>query len=227
MQNIVSIHLPEKPTVNQCATALRLLVVVAGADVFGEACDMIPDIGVDTSKLDDAGFAPMTGAVTPPAPPPPATMTNAAPEFDSKGLAYDARIHSGTKGQNKDGSWKQRRGVDDATITAVEAELRAAHGTPAAPAAPPPPAAAPAAPPPPAAVTPPAPPPPAGAADPAQLLPLLMKKVTPLIASKKLTMQDINEMCVSLGAPTLLELNKLSNRADLFPILESMVDSKA
>lgn len=46
-------------------------------------------------------------------------------ELDSNGLPWDERIHAGTKGQNKDGSWKGKRGVDDATIAAVTAELKA------------------------------------------------------------------------------------------------------
>jgi len=45
-------------------------------------------------------------------------------EFDSKGMPWDERIHAGTKAKNKDGSWKAKRGVDDATFAAVEQELR-------------------------------------------------------------------------------------------------------
>lgn len=54
-------------------------------------------------------------------------------ETDSNGLTWDERIHAGTKTKNADGRWKKRKGVDDATITAVEAELRAAAGNAAAP----------------------------------------------------------------------------------------------
>lgn len=61
------------------------------------------------------------------------TYTPTAPEVDSSGLQYDERIHSGTKAKNKDGSWKQRRGVDDATIAAVESELLAKYTVPPAP----------------------------------------------------------------------------------------------
>lgn len=46
-------------------------------------------------------------------------------EVDSSGLPYDARIHAETKAKNKDGTWRGRRGVDDATIAGVTAELRA------------------------------------------------------------------------------------------------------
>ncbi len=54
-------------------------------------------------------------------------QNNAAPNADKNGLPWDARIHAGTKALNADGTWKKRRGVDDATIAAVTAELQ---GTP-------------------------------------------------------------------------------------------------
>lgn len=44
---------------------------------------------------------------------------------DKAGLPWDERIHAATKAFNADGSWRKRRGVQDATVTAVEAELRA------------------------------------------------------------------------------------------------------
>ncbi len=68
------------------------------------------------------------------------------PAFDKNGLPWDARIHSSSKGINADGTWRRRKGIDDATVQAVEAELRARGGlAPAAPvaqAAPPMPAPA-------------------------------------------------------------------------------------
>lgn len=55
-----------------------------------------------------------------PAPPAP----NTAVELDVNGLPWDARIHAGTKRKNADGSWTAKRGVDDATVASVTAELR-------------------------------------------------------------------------------------------------------
>ena len=52
---------------------------------------------------------------------------------DKTGLPWDARIHSGNKTINADGTWKKRKGVSDAIVDAVTAELRATVGT-AAPA---------------------------------------------------------------------------------------------
>lgn len=55
-------------------------------------------------------------------------QNNSAPTVDKNNLPWDERIHAGTKALNADGTWKKRRGVDDATIASVTAELR---GTPA------------------------------------------------------------------------------------------------
>ena len=54
-------------------------------------------------------------------------QNNSAPNVDKNGLPWDSRIHAGTKALNADGTWKKRRGVDDATLAAVTAELQ---GTP-------------------------------------------------------------------------------------------------
>lgn len=51
------------------------------------------------------------------------TVNDAPPATDKNGLPWDERIHAGTKALNGDGTWKKRRGVDDATVAAVTAEL--------------------------------------------------------------------------------------------------------
>lgn len=57
--------------------------------------------------------------------------TNATPPAtDKNGLPWDERIHAGTKALNGDGTWKKRRGVDDATVAAVTAELTGAAPVP-------------------------------------------------------------------------------------------------
>lgn len=45
-------------------------------------------------------------------------------ELDSAGLPWDQRIHSSSHKKKADGTWKRLRGVDDALVAAVEAELR-------------------------------------------------------------------------------------------------------
>lgn len=52
---------------------------------------------------------------------------------DVDGIKWDKRIHSSSKELNKDGTWRKRRGVDDALVRSVEAELRGtpvSHGSP-------------------------------------------------------------------------------------------------
>lgn len=66
------------------------------------------------------------GAAVPTAP---AVTTNLASgvEFDSTGLAWDERIHSGNKTKSEKGGWRTRKGVDKSLIKNVEAELRAKY----------------------------------------------------------------------------------------------------
>lgn len=86
-------------------------------------------------------------------PVPPASATPTSPAvaatLDSKGLPWDGRIHASTKSVKADGSWTQKRNVPEATVVAVEAELKGGQAAraPAAlvPAAVPVPPAAPAA----------------------------------------------------------------------------------
>lgn len=58
------------------------------------------------------------------------TVNDTPPATDKNGLPWDERIHAGTKALNGDGTWKKRRGVDDATVAAVTAELTGAAPAP-------------------------------------------------------------------------------------------------
>lgn len=58
------------------------------------------------------------------------TVNDTPPATDKNGLPWDERIHAGTKALNADGTWKKRRGVDDATVAAVTAELTGAAPQP-------------------------------------------------------------------------------------------------
>lgn len=87
----------------------------------------------------------------------PIVPAGTAPELDKDGFPWDKRIHSETPKKNADGTWRRRRNLDNPTLVAVEAELRARVPVSAAPLIPPPPAppapaAAPVIPPPPAAL---------------------------------------------------------------------------
>jgi hypothetical protein len=54
--------------------------------------------------------------------------------LDTAGLPWDARIHTGSRAMNADGSWRRKRGVDEATIATVEGELKALMSVPVEPA---------------------------------------------------------------------------------------------
>lgn len=47
-------------------------------------------------------------------------------ELDSRGFPWVADVHAGTKGKNKDGSWKAKKGVDD-TVRAAAEQAALAH----------------------------------------------------------------------------------------------------
>ena len=58
-----------------------------------------------------------------------AAPTSPAPAVDASGLPWDERIHSGNKALVQDGTWRQKRGLNDPAFKArVEAELRARVG---------------------------------------------------------------------------------------------------
>ncbi len=230
---MLSIHLKEKPTAEECAMGLKLMVLVAGADVMSAA---VHSIGLSLST--SAAPAAITAAAPPPPPPgagagapPPPPPGAAAVETDSSGLPWHADIHASTKSKNTDGTWKKKRGVQEAVVTRIEAELRALHpATPAAPPPPPPGAAAlpplnqapPAPPATPAA--PPPPPPPAnnGALD----FVGLMQKITDGLNSNppRYTQQMVNDACARCGVPNAMAV---STRPDLAPTIGQWLDHYA
>jgi hypothetical protein len=73
--------------------------------------------------------APQTANV---APAPGAYVATANPavnvEFDSTGLPWDERIHSGNKTKSPAGEWRTKKGTDRNLLASVTAELRAAVG---------------------------------------------------------------------------------------------------
>lgn len=97
----------------------------------------LPIAPVDTAATIST---PSVSVPVPPAPiTAPAAPTAAAPaptpvpgvELDTRGLPWDARIHSRTRSRLANGNWKNTRGTDPAYITQVENELRAAMAAPA------------------------------------------------------------------------------------------------
>ena len=45
-------------------------------------------------------------------------------DVDKAGLPWDGRIHASTRAKNADGTWRMRRGIEEALVTAVTGELR-------------------------------------------------------------------------------------------------------
>lgn len=91
-------------------------------NIVKEAIPAVADGQTHTTTLN----TPTPTPVPTPAPAPEedeGEQNNSAPNVDKNGLPWDSRIHAGTKALNADGTWKKRRGVDDATIAAVTAEL--------------------------------------------------------------------------------------------------------
>jgi len=95
----------------------------AAADVFPTAPE-VPTPGAVTPP--PVAVPPVPSVPTPAAPSAPAGATNPV-AVDKNGLPWDERIHAGTKTQNADGSWRQRRGLDNPDyVASIENELRAA-----------------------------------------------------------------------------------------------------
>lgn len=57
----------------------------------------------------------------------PSPIPAVAGELDIRGYPHDERIHAKTKTKNADGSWRYRRGTEQAIIDAVEAEIKPAN----------------------------------------------------------------------------------------------------
>jgi hypothetical protein len=130
-----------------------MLAVLRGGDL---SLPLLEEMTSDDSgqALPSAPPAPPVAAVAetlpPPAPPLPPTVpaSGAAPvapagitapaaqppgvETDTDGLPWDNRIHSTPASKKKDGRWRGKRGLDDATRQAVTAELKQAMAAPAA-----------------------------------------------------------------------------------------------
>jgi hypothetical protein len=96
-----------------------------------------PEIDPVAALGQPAPAPPVTAAPAPPITPaaPPAPTTPAPPlagaVVDSEGLPWDKRIHASTKTRRQsDNTWKLLKGIDQALVAQVKAELRAAMGAP-------------------------------------------------------------------------------------------------
>lgn len=90
------------------------------ADMNPCIIDTTPPAGDYTNTAADWINPIVDAAPVVPTSPPPAGVI-----VDKNGLPWDERIHSGGENKlNKDGTWRKRKNIPDATVAAVEAELR-------------------------------------------------------------------------------------------------------
>lgn len=199
----------------------------------------------EVTPAPEVSFGPVLVPTIPPPPPVPvAPVATTGVTLDKNGFPWDDRIHSGNKAFVADGTWRKRRGVDDALVAQVEVELRAvmniAAPAPVIPPIPvvqvaaeipadeapmmpmhnastvPPPPPLPAIVPPP----PPPPPPPPAVAEPNAYLNLI-QLVTNVISTQKLTRPQV-EACITSIDPSL-NLQLLSKRPDLIPQIAAQI----
>lgn len=136
-------------------------------------------------------------------------------QLDSDGIKWDERIHSETKNQNKDGTWRLRRGVDKALVDQVIAEQRAEQQEDDTP--PPPPAEEESAPELPPEET---PPPVVEAADDVK-----PADVIKFISTNKLEAATVNAMCEELGMKRAADLFTNPGKAGtLLDLLKPLVE---
>lgn len=131
------------------------IAVLRGGDLSLPLLDEINDVmppapvvgGHPTSGF---GSAPVAGVPLPlaaapvaatPLPPSPALspVVQSGVDTDADGLPWDNRIHSTPASKKKDGKWRGKRGLDDATRDAVTAQLKQVMAAPAPIASPVPP----------------------------------------------------------------------------------------
>lgn len=110
---------------------------------FDEVIDTVPSFTfpVYVDEAEELPPAPEVSfglALVPPPPVPVAPLAIPAPlggipagNLDKNGLPWDERIHSSNKAFVADGTWRKRRGVDEALVAQVEAELRVIMSIPA------------------------------------------------------------------------------------------------
>jgi hypothetical protein len=123
--------LQEIETMSKPMTNLQYLLysfaaaLMKAGESLKDSAENVP-AGVGNGAPDDDGDEGTTDTTTTGA------TTATPPEFDSAGLPWDERIHSGAKSIKGDGKWTKRKNTPPTVVATVEAELRAKMGTPGA-----------------------------------------------------------------------------------------------
>lgn len=161
-------------------------------------------------------------------------------ERDSAGIPWDERIHSSTKGKNKDGTWSRRRNTPDQVFDGVMAELKAANTSRTGEAAqgaglvpppvPAPPTTSPVPSPPPVAPAASSPAPAGSLIDPKSptAFPDIMRLVTSSQTAGKVTTEQVGNLLLSLGVDRpasggLPSIAVLLSRSDLIPSFHALL----
>lgn len=221
-----SYHLPENPTAEQVQKVVAAIGHAAGPTIMSAVAGSFGKLALKVNGHDVTDKMPLTVAALEAQrevpPPPPANLVPPPPlpvELDASNMPWDVRIHAATQTQNKDGSWKAKKNLDDTVKMQVTAELRAQYPAPALPApatpvAPPPPASA--------SVVPP-PPPVAGVAD-LSTFAGVMAKTSGLIAASKVTREQVTAAAQAVGVPNTIAL---ATRPDLWAGYAATLDAYA
>jgi hypothetical protein len=220
------------PTVNETAppppaplTISELVTEYAPAD----------DIDVETDGESVTAVTVSTELPVPP-PPPPVPRTDAngfgtdniypappgpavTPELDIKGTPWDGRVHAANRAKKIDGTWKNKRGLENKAGNAPITTAATATTPSALTATVPPPPPAPAAP---SIATPSVPP----STGPAALLDFrgLMKKIQEATAANKLTADQVNGALEGCGLKPE-EMAQLINNAPLIASVNAAIDA--
>lgn len=107
---------------------------------------------------------------------------NAGSGVDADGFPWDARIHASSQALNADGTWRRKRGVEDALVSEVTAELRGAVTPPTILPVPPPPTVPPA---------------------PAVTFASIMPRVTAALQNGSINVAQVASACQGAGIPAL------------------------
>lgn len=132
---ILARDVPDAGTEQSAAIAFGGLVnggnVNAASSVDAATSTTAHAVNLDTSATSAHASQPL---VPPPVNAAHVNTESAAPtnpaNVDKNGLPWDARIHSDPAKQTDKGVWRKKRGVDDATVAKVEAELRSIMAIP-------------------------------------------------------------------------------------------------
>lgn len=125
-------------TKSEARGVIALLMEIHGADVVPASFERVGEIMratgpvriditnqvSDTPAADGFPIDPGDEANAPFVPPAPLGGVVGS-TLDSAGIPWDERIHSSTKGTNKDGTWSRRRNTPDELFASVMAELKA------------------------------------------------------------------------------------------------------